>query len=279
MEFSYLAEKIAAAPIVEEPFRHVYVRDLLSEEHFERIVTDPQIHFRRALSTTGLLTHCARMGYRPQAFPGCTTNVVDYLRRHRTGRWPEQDAPVEGFGLALRLKQPRSPWLGSLLDYLNGREFLSAIETKFELDSQSRVETAIQKYLSGYEISPHPDIRRKSATYMLNINDPRHDYPETLHTHLMRFTDENRWIYERWTSETDVDRCWVPWDWCETVTETVDNNAMVMFAPSNDTLHAVKLRYDHRRFQRTQIYGNLWSTDEERLSGITPSTYRDLVSS
>ena len=31
-----------------------------------------------------------------------------------------------------------------------------------------------------------------------------------------------------------------------------------MFAPDYNTLHAVKLDYDHTKLQRTQVYGNLW---------------------
>lgn len=33
---------------------------------------------------------------------------------------------------------------------------------------------------------------------------------------------------------------------------------MVIFSPSNDTIHAVKAEYDHLATQRTQLYGNLW---------------------
>jgi hypothetical protein len=55
--------------------------------------------------------------------------------------------------------------------------------------AETRVETAIQKYVSGYEISPHPDIRRKCATYMININHPRAEHLE-LHTHFMEFVED-----------------------------------------------------------------------------------------
>ncbi len=48
-----------------------------------------------------------------------------------------------------------------------------------------------------------------------------------------------------------------------------------MFAPGNDTLHAVRLRYDHRAYQRTQIYGNLWSKDQA-LIDLPVFRYRDL---
>lgn len=101
----------------------------------------------------------------------------------------------------MRLRTPRGAWLRDLLEYLNGHEFLAAIRTRFDLAQDQRVETVIQKYLSGYEISPHPDIRRKSATYMININDPAVDYGDDLHTHLLRFNPEYEWIYEQWAAD------------------------------------------------------------------------------
>jgi hypothetical protein len=53
----------------------------------------------------------------------------------------------------------------------------------------------------------------------------------------------------------------VPWDWCTSEKTISANNSIVMFEAHDRSLHAVKLRYDHTRFQRTQIYGNLWHTD------------------
>jgi hypothetical protein len=77
----------------------------------------------------------------------------------------------------------------------------------------------------------------------------------------LRFKPEKQFIAEFWKNDNTFDPDWVPWEWCETMKLLNKNNSLVMFAPSHDTLHAVKLRYDHLPFQRTQIYGNLWYTD------------------
>ena len=54
---------------------------------------------------------------------------------------------------------------------------------------------------------------------------------------------------------------------------TNKNNSIVIFKPSVDTLHAVKMKYDHTKFQRTQLYGNLMS-----FENITnPGNYKDLI--
>ena len=268
MEFSYLAERVAHAPTVVEPFPHIYVRDMFSDEHLHRIVNNPQVHFGPTRTNVGLISRLLRKGYRPEEFPGCTRNIPAYLWRLRRGTWPTLEDPVEGQGMMLRLTRVRDPWLASLIEYLNGPEFVAAIEHRFGLTGPSKVETAIQKYLSGYEISPHPDIRRKRATYMINVNDPRYEYPDDLHTHLLKFRPEREWVYDVWRERIEVERCWVPWDWCETQVMTVHQNAMVMFSPTNETLHAVKLRYGHRSFQRTQVYGNLFEVGAARLESF-----------
>jgi hypothetical protein len=36
------------------------------------------------------------------------------------------------------------------------------------------------------------------------------------------------------------------------------NNSLLMFEAHDRSLHAVKLNYDHKKFQRTQLYGNLF---------------------
>lgn len=74
----------------------------------------------------------------------------------------------------------------------------------------------------------------------------------------MRFRPEHDHVRRGWATDRTRDRGWVSWDWCETVWQQRDNNSMVIFAPADDTLHAVRASYDHLRTQRTQCYGNLW---------------------
>ena len=64
-------------------------------------------------------------------------------------------------------------------------------------------------------------------------------------------------MYNKWKTETKSDRGWVPWEWCETIKTVSRNNTMVIFSPTHESLHAVRLDYPHLDFQRTQIYGNM----------------------
>jgi hypothetical protein len=133
------------------------------------------------------------------------------------------------------------------------------LHEKFGLESAAtKTDNGLQKYLDGYEISPHPDIRQKALTYMININPSASSEKLYFHTHYLRFTSEWKYIEEYWRGHPEHDRCWVPWDWCESVKIQTRNNSIVMFSPSDSTLHAIRTSYDHLSTQRTQFYGNLW---------------------
>jgi hypothetical protein len=90
----------------------------------------------------------------------------------------------------------------------------------------------------------------------------------------MKFRDKYQYIVPFWKYNADVERCWVPWSWTERVSSQTSNNSLVIFAPDCDTLHAVKLDYNHLMGQRTQIYGNLWAIE---INKSQSSWWSDLV--
>lgn len=264
-EFSYLAEKVRAADFSEAPFRHVTIERFLSTEHFARVTDSPQVNVSPQTSHRALLEALAALGYAPQEFPGCITNVGEYVK-YLDGRTRFKRRlingygrnVISGYGVTMRLSEYRDPFLADLVDYLNGMEFQSALRDKFGITDPVEIETAIQKNLTKYEISPHCDTSRKALTYMVNIyTDPACEGLD-IHTHLLEFTPRYHYVREFWRGNPDVDPVWVPWHWCETRKRTSANNSVTIFRPSFDTLHAVWLDYDHLRFQRNQIYGNLW---------------------
>lgn len=261
--FDYLAEKIANAPFATEPFKHIYITDFLEPQDFAAIVGSPEIDLPKVEDDDALFDTLYANGYKMIEFPGCITDRQDYIDWHKTGRTKRYySSACEGFGVTLRLFEPTTPVLKDLIEFLSSKRFNRALADKFGLDfSNCNADNGIQKYLDGYEISPHPDIRRKAATFMVNINP--HAGSETLdhHTHYMQLKPEYRRVREFWDKHSDTERCWVPWDWCETVKTQPENNSIVLFAPENDTMHAVRAHYDHLSGQRTQLYGNLWHKD------------------
>lgn len=261
-EFNYILDRINNADFQSDPFKFIYLENFLSDEHFEIITTDPQINIDEVGSTEELMETLLGRSYKPVPFPGCTTSITDYIQwyNHRNVESPGHTHNlIEGFGISFRLQKYDNPKIQDLVNFLNSKEFYECIMNKFDksIKSDTYVETAIQKYVSGYEISPHPDIRKKVLTYMLNINPGKESEILRLHTNFMKFKPEKEHIYELW-EDPNVERFWVPWDWCYTVFKQIKNNSITIFAPDNNTLHAVKLEYDHCKTQRTQVYGNVW---------------------
>lgn len=274
-EFTYLSEKILAAEFVASPFKHLLIEDFLSAEHLGLLLGDTQVHFDETKNTEDLVRQLDRKGYKIQAFPGCTSDIREYLHYYNAGKFPSgrKGTPIESYGITYRLAHHNDPTVAALVVYMNGMEFKKALETKFTITKQTNIITAIQKNLSHYEISPHPDVREKALTYLLNINKDTTVDDEVVHTHLLAFKEEWNFVKEYWETNLAKNRCWVPWDWCETKVVTNKNNSIVLFAPGLDTLHGVKMIYDHNKFQRTQLYGNLMGVEKI----VAPMNYKELL--
>jgi len=273
-EFEYLSDRIESAPYLLEPFKHLLIENFLSPDHLAQVTASEQIRLAAAATHEVLIEKLDVAGYSVEPFPGCTTDVSDYLRCVNSQTWPAGNGVVEGFGLAMRLKKFRDPFLERLVTFLNGERFQRVLAVKFDVERPTRIETAIQKYLTGYEISPHPDIRSKCLTYLLNINTDPAAEELSIHTHLLKFNPRKEFLYSFWERNPEFERFWVPWDWCSTEALTSANNSILLFAAHDRSLHGVKLKYEHLKFQRTQIYGNLWYTDVPFLTGNI-LTYKD----
>ena len=258
-DFSYLVDKIMGAEFCEEPFKHIYLEKLFTPEHFDEILASREISGPTAKNDLELIKGLRANGFKPISFPGCVTDVDEYIKWHGGGKVGNHHSACEGFGMVLRLYEFHSPILEELNQFLASREFNDAIAQKFGVDPEvCIIDGGIQKYLDGYEISPHPDIRKKAATFMVNINPSDKSEGMDHHTHYLKFDDAHKYVESFWQGNKCVDRAWVPWDWAVTVKQQTKNNSIVLFSPSDDTLHGVKADYDHLVTQRTQLYGNLW---------------------
>ena len=198
-------------------------------------------------------------GFKPIPFPGCVTDIKKYIDWHERGKSATHHTACEGFGMALRLYEFQSLILRELNEFLASEDFNRVVAEKFGICfDECVIDGGIQKYLDGYEISPHPDIRKKAATFMVNINPSHESEEKNHHTQYLKFKKRYAYIEEFWAGNEKIDRAWVPWTWAETIKQQKRNNSIVLFAPSNDTLHGVKASYNHFETQRTQLYGNLW---------------------
>lgn len=257
--FDYLIDKIKDAAFENIPFKHIYIDDFFSEDHFREIIESSEISSPIAGNDRELIDGLTGKGFKPISFPGCVTDIQKYISWHEGGKKAAHHSACEGFGMAFRLYEFPSEILKELNDFLASSAFNSAIAEKFEIKFDDCViDGGIQKYLDGYEISPHPDIRKKAATFMVNINPSEESERLDHHTHYLKLKKPYAYVEEFWVGNQNVDRAWVPWEWAETVKQQSKNNSIVLFSPSDDTLHGVKASYNHMKTQRTQLYGNLW---------------------
>jgi hypothetical protein len=268
-DFNYIVEKIQSAEFSSVPFRHIYIEDLFSIKHFEDIIRSQEIAPPIATNDRELIDGLYEKGYKVISFPGCITDIEEYINWHNGNKVSDFHSACEGFGMTLRLYEKKTPILRAIDKFLSSEHFSKVIAAKFEIDfADCTYDGGIQKYLDGYEISPHPDIRRKAATFMVNINPSEIAEFANHHTHFLKFKPEREYVKTYWEGNPKLDRAWVPWRWADTVYQQKKNNSIVLFSPSNDTVHGVKADYDHLETQRTQLYGNLWyknSVTEGRL--------------
>ncbi|PZW48363.1 hypothetical protein C8P66_105112 [Humitalea rosea] len=276
--YDYILDRIAASPFTEVPFRHLYIENVLNEADFQVLIRAPEIDVQPVGSDEALIEALHGLGYKEIQFPGTTTDLPTYLNWHRDRKRQKDinNGNCEGFGVTLRLQHPpETPALRELDAFFRSPAFSDALAQKFNLDTKAcTFDFGLQKYLDGYEISPHADIRRKALTLMLNINPAPKAEALDIHTHYMRFKPAQRHIGEQWVANPHMERGWVSWDYCETIAQQTHNNSVVMFAPADDTLHAVKANYNHLVTQRTQYYANLWykinptDTAKARLASV-----------
>lgn len=288
--FEYLIEKINNTNFTSSPFKFLYIEDFLHRDDFDNMLACNQFADTNCSTPIELLETLKDRGWQSVRHPGTFINEKDYLlwrQNHQIDSKSIISGDValtnlcEGSGFALRLKK-QPPLISELLDLFRSSQFIDCVHQKFSLDGSLdtyMIDTGIQKYLNGYEISPHPDIREKALTWMLNLNSNSSEL-ENYHTHFSEFKPNKSYIYELWDHYPDIQRQWIPWDWTDTTFMQNKNNSITIFSPSNKSLHAVRAIYNDLNNQRTQLYGNIWYEDiscKSFTSNYQQSTWNDLV--
>jgi len=261
MDYNYHLNKIKKAKLIRAPFELLYIENFLDEEIFKNLIAEPEINVsEKTQNDKFLISELENKNYEIISFPGTTANKDDYIEWRKSEK-NNNDGLCEGIGLTFRLKKTKSKNISNVLNFFESEDLFQILNEKFESNwtgEKYYYDGGIQKYLDGYEISPHPDIRKKYLTWMLNINPFKNSENEIIHTQYLETKKEKKYIDTFFNYNKSVDRCWIPWDWCEDVFQQKKNNSLVIFSPSNDTFHAIKCKYNHFKGQRTQIYGNLW---------------------
>ena len=265
--FDYLLKKVRSATVRPAPFPHLRIDDFFSLGDFNEFLNSREVTFEVQRSNADLERQANQVGYVPIKFPGAFTDWAQYredqdLRKSATGSDPGKHTASETRGLVLRLLEPTSRYMRDLTSFLDSGQLQREICNKLGIDfGESFVDGGVQKYLNGYEIPPHPDVRQKLLTLLVPLHPSAYE-PSGAHvsvgTHLLKFRPEFQSVSHFWATHDHHDRCWVPWSWCETVDVHYQSNSLLAFSPSNESLHGVKAQYDHLRWQRTHLYSNVW---------------------
>lgn len=278
MSYTYLINKINGAKIINYPFPHIQIDNFLSKNDLNNIINDTQIHFSKKDTNDNLYEELIENGWKIQNFPGCISDWEEYKKYIDNKKYiSKRKNPVENIGITFRLSYYNNKKNEELLNFLNSDLFHNTLKDKFNLTkSKTNIISAIQKNLTGYEISPHPDTRNKALTYLLNINNNQEIEDLDCHTHLLEFKDQYKYISNFWIKNQNINRCWVPWNYCNTIKTINKNNTLIIFKPNDSppTLHAIRLNYDHLKFQRTQIYGNLMYNENINYKNINYKDYK-----
>ncbi len=277
-KFSYIIDRIHGTEFSTHPFKHLYVPDLFSADHFAEITSAREVNLRQAESDEDLISVLHENKFKEISFPGTTTDLPVYLRWHKAFKEGKEsnNGLCDGFGVTMRLQETdEGSILREVADFFKSPEFWAALTSKFEIRrTDVRVDVGLQKYLDGYEISPHPDIRLKAMTFMINLNPAAQSENIDYHTSYLTFRPEKDHVRQFWIENPTIDRFWVPWAWCDVKTKQTKNNSVVIFSPADDTMHAVRAHYDHLATQRTQFYGNLWYTKANAKSTHTWADFK-----
>jgi len=277
-KFSYISEKIMMAEFCSDPFEHIIIDNFLSDEHFNLIVNSDQVKLPEFNNLKELVNHIVNSGYDLRTFPGASYSIETYIESLETGDWDIDKRKMSALGLVFKLNKFKNPLMAELFDYLNSKQFHDCLKEKFSVSRKTKISTSLQKYLDKFELSPHPDTVNKCLTYLVNINTIENIEGVEMFTHLLDFKPERKYIGEYWKHNTQYDRDWLPWDWCDIKKTVNKNNSLVMFAPTYKSLHAVKCNFNHLKFQRNLIYGNLMYDDVDREKDflIVPYTEFDI---
>jgi hypothetical protein len=260
--FDYIIKKIHSAKLINRPFKHYIIKNIFSEEHYSLLQKSDEINIGPAKDVHELIKKLLECNYEIETFPGCVTDVEEYISAIKSNKFviareKFKNGDISSFGMCFKLKS-KDNFIKEIQEFFGSESFLDCIKKKLKINIPTTYNFGVQKYLSGYELSPHPDIRTKKATLMLNINHNDINSDTTIHTCLLSPKEQAKKIIKFWKKNKEVDRNLLRWDDCEIAARHSDSNSLLLFSPSDDSLHGVKLKYNDLIHQRTNLYANLW---------------------
>lgn len=230
----YIIDKIKKSEIIDRPFPHIIISNLLEENDL--------IDILNIINIDNL--HSIDKKYTKVQYPGAKNTNDDIITR------------PTGTGCVYSLKQEYYKKV-KLNDILNSVEFKEALFNKLNISKNIDGWNVhqINKDLNGYEISPHPDITGKVITYQINLSntDELNNYDLSTKFHSIK----SEYLNNIDKLKIKKNRPWGKWEWFdEGKSIPYEKNTFMAFAPSDISYHSVKLQdYPQEKYQRTMLRG------------------------
>ena len=108
--FDYIIEKIKKKELIYKPYCHLYIEDLLSDDHFSSIVSAREINIPTANCDADLFKSLFERGYKIIPFPGCIENEKKYIKWHKFKKKKivEHRVIMRKFGSYAEIKKTRN---------------------------------------------------------------------------------------------------------------------------------------------------------------------------
>ena len=91
------------------------------------------------------------------------------------------------------------------------KSFIDALLSKFNISGVDiEYDASSKNILMANEIIPHPDIRRKLLTFMVNINPSNSSESNNHHTHIQSLKKKYSFISDFWRDNRHIESIWVP---------------------------------------------------------------------
>jgi hypothetical protein len=248
--FSHVVERIAAAPIIRDPYPYIYVKDIFPSAYYQ-----------------AMLQRIVDVGeFAPAVYPGVGVDLTA--------------ANFRDHGLTCE-NLASDPWLSAFHNFLKSELFTRPLLERFSApDSWGERGPAIpaekhryfangqtdftsvfdlHKDMAGYEITPHPDIPSKIITYLFYLTPdeslrqfgtmlcrPKKGVKQSLQDReaASRISRAVAKLTKRFSGPYGLDQKegWLPWeDFDITAMAEALPNSFFAFAPNDLSFHAVRM--------------------------------------
>lgn len=261
--FPDVLQAIRAAPILHDPFPHIYITEVFQPAFFRQLI--------EAIA--------ARAVFEPAVYPGVSVDLkAENFHDHGLACANADEVPelarLHGFLKSGRFSRALLEKFADPASWGERGSAIPAEKHRFFADGRNDFTSVfdLHKDLPGYAITPHPDVEEKIITFLfyLTPNDdlrrfgtmlcrpkPEHRADIARHAEPQRHGLIARLVRSA-VGRYGLDQGWLPWEWFEIAKiAEARANSFVAFAPNAESYHAVRMNIppEHPLQERLTLRG------------------------